>query len=160
MNIAKWLHQTALVRPDAPAIRLGERLHANYAEFAFHSWAIGSHLQTQYGIRRGDRVALFVKNCAEYLEVLYGVIWIGIPGKLRGSSRTRNRSWSSPRPVTCIRVPGILKSNAWRSGYVRQSSRILSAGQMPTNTDRQLTPKKTTSRGYFIRRAPRAAPRA
>jgi acyl-CoA synthetase (AMP-forming)/AMP-acid ligase II len=77
MNIAKWLHQTALVRPDAPAIRLGERLHANYAEFAFHSWAIGSHLQTQYGIRRGDRVALFVKNCAEYLEVLYGVIWIG-----------------------------------------------------------------------------------
>lgn len=77
MNIATWLHQTALVRPNAPAIRVGEKLHANYAEFAFRSWAIGNHLQTHYGIRRGDRVALFAKNCAEYLEMLYGVIWIG-----------------------------------------------------------------------------------
>jgi acyl-CoA synthetase (AMP-forming)/AMP-acid ligase II len=82
------------VRPDAPAIRLGKRLHANYAEFAFHSWAIGSHLQSQYGIRPGDRVALFAKNCAEYLEMLYGVIWIGaIVVPINNKLHPREAAW-------------------------------------------------------------------
>lgn len=77
MNLAYWLHQTALVRPEAPAIRFGEKLHANYAEFAFRSWAVGQYLKDQHDVRPGDRVALFVENCAEYLEMLYGVLWIG-----------------------------------------------------------------------------------
>lgn len=77
MNIASWLHQTGLVRPDAPAIRLGEIIHADYAELAFRSWAVGQYLASHYRIRRGDRVALFAKNCAEYLEMMYGVFWIG-----------------------------------------------------------------------------------
>ncbi|MBB4287596.1 class I adenylate-forming enzyme family protein [Roseospira goensis] len=77
MNLAMWLHQTGRVHADAPAIRTGERLHATYAEFAFRAWALGEHLKSAYGVGRGDRVALFAKNCAEYLEMLYGVLWIG-----------------------------------------------------------------------------------
>ena len=77
MNLANWLHQTALVRPDAPAIRLGQTPYASYAEFAHRSCARGRHLKARYDIRCGDRVALYAKNCAEYLEVLYGVLWIG-----------------------------------------------------------------------------------
>jgi len=77
MNLASWLHQTSRVRPDSPAIYFGERAHATYAEFAHRSWAIGEYLKTQYGIQPGDRVALYARNCAEYLEVLYGVLWIG-----------------------------------------------------------------------------------
>ncbi|EPX85721.1 Long-chain-fatty-acid--CoA ligase [Salipiger mucosus DSM 16094] len=77
MNLASWLHQTGLVRPDAPAIRAGEHLHATYGDFARRACALGRHLQSAHGIGRGDRVALFAKNCAEYLEVVYGVLWIG-----------------------------------------------------------------------------------
>lgn len=77
MNLANWLHQTGLVRPQAPAIRFGLDLHASYSEFAFRSWAIGAHLRDDHGVRPGDRVALFAKNCPEYLEVLYAVWWIG-----------------------------------------------------------------------------------
>lgn len=65
------------MRPDAPAIRCGARLHASYAEFAARACATGAHLRDSHGIRRGDRVALFAKNCAEYLEIVYGVLWIG-----------------------------------------------------------------------------------
>lgn len=77
MNLANWLYQTGLVYPDTPAIRIGGQLHADYATFAFRSRAVGQHIKSRYGIGRGDRVALFVKNCAEYLEMLYGVLWIG-----------------------------------------------------------------------------------
>lgn len=77
MNLAHWLHQTSRIRPDQPAIRLGEDLHATYGTFAKQSCAIGQHLAQTHGITKGDRVALFAKNCAEYLEILYGVLWIG-----------------------------------------------------------------------------------
>ncbi|GGA26788.1 class I adenylate-forming enzyme family protein [Neptunicoccus cionae] len=77
MNLAHWLHQTARARPTRPAILLGEVLHATYEEFAAQSCAIGQHLATHYNIQKGDRVALFTRNCAEYLEILYGVLWIG-----------------------------------------------------------------------------------
>ncbi|MEC7765033.1 MAG: AMP-binding protein [Pseudomonadota bacterium] len=77
MNLALWLHRTGRVRPDAPAIRTGVSLDATYAEFALNAFAVGAYLKTAHGIGRGDRVALFAKNCAEYLEILYGTLWIG-----------------------------------------------------------------------------------
>ncbi|GGH44109.1 AMP-binding protein [Frigidibacter albus] len=77
MNLANWLHQTGLVRPGAPALRSGTQLHATYAEFAFRSSAIGRWLGARHGIGKGDRVAIFTRNCPEYLEILYGVLWIG-----------------------------------------------------------------------------------
>ncbi|MBR9864420.1 MAG: long-chain fatty acid--CoA ligase [Rhodobacteraceae bacterium] len=77
MNLALWLHQTARARPARPAIQTGEVLHATYEDFAAQSCAISRHLAQHYNIKKGDRVALFTRNCAEYLEILYGVLWIG-----------------------------------------------------------------------------------
>lgn len=77
MNISRWLYQTALARPDSPAIRFGTDLHATYAEFARRSAAMGRYLADTLSVERGDRVALFVQNCPEYLEVLHSVLWIG-----------------------------------------------------------------------------------
>ncbi len=77
MNLATWLHRAGRIDPDAPAIRTGERLHATYGGFALRSWAAGEYVRSRYGIRPGDRVALYAKNCAEYLEMLYGVLWAG-----------------------------------------------------------------------------------
>ncbi|WP_340107438.1 class I adenylate-forming enzyme family protein [Pikeienuella sp. HZG-20] len=77
MNISRWLHQTALVRPDAPAIRFGADLHASYGDFARRSAAMGRYLADTLGVGRGDRVALFVGNRPDYLEALHAVLWIG-----------------------------------------------------------------------------------
>ena len=77
MNIATWLYQTALVRPDAPAIRLGNDLCATYGDLARSAAHIGAFLRDTHGIGHGDRVAIFTRNAPEYLELLYGVLWIG-----------------------------------------------------------------------------------
>jgi long-chain acyl-CoA synthetase len=77
MNIANWLHTTARSMPAAPALYNGTELYADYATFAQRACALATGLQQQYGIRQGDRVALFMKNRVEYLEAFYAVWWLG-----------------------------------------------------------------------------------
>jgi long-chain acyl-CoA synthetase len=76
MNIAEWLAASARLHPDAPALLSGNDVNADYATFARRSAAIAANLHTR-GIRPGDRVALFMHNCTEYLECLYGIWWAG-----------------------------------------------------------------------------------
>lgn len=73
MNLATWLHATARRNPDAPAIHAGTRLHASYGDLAARARAIAAGL----GVAPGDRVAIFLPNCPEYLELLYGIWWAG-----------------------------------------------------------------------------------
>lgn len=77
MNISGWLLQTARISPDAPAIRFGADLHVTYSEFAQHSAGMAQYLSETLGVTKGDRVALFMRNRPEYLEVLHAVLWLG-----------------------------------------------------------------------------------
>lgn len=77
MNISYWLYQSALARPENIAIREGEREHATYGQFARRSATIGTYLINQHGVSRGDRVAIFARNCVQYLELLHGILWVG-----------------------------------------------------------------------------------
>lgn len=94
MNIAEWLAATARLRPEAPALLTGFDLDADYRTFARRAAAIGAALSRDYGIKPGDRVALFASNCTQYLECLYGIWWMGaaaipINAKLHG----REAAW-------------------------------------------------------------------
>jgi long-chain acyl-CoA synthetase len=89
MNVAQWLAATARLRPDAPALLTGVTVEADYATFARRASAIGAGLASDYGIQPGDRVGLFMTNCTQYLECLYGIWWMGavaipINAKLHG----------------------------------------------------------------------------
>ncbi len=77
MNLAEWLYRTARTRPDAPALLTGERVDADYRTFAARAAAIAGGLRDRFGVRPGDRVGVFMTNCTEYLEALYGVWWSG-----------------------------------------------------------------------------------
>ena len=77
MNISEWLLQAARVSSDAPAIRCGLDLHATYGQFAARSAGMATYFKDTLGIRKGDRVALFMQNCPEYLEILHAVLWMG-----------------------------------------------------------------------------------
>lgn len=77
MNIANWLHQSARLHPELPALRFGEQLHASYAEFAARVAALASWMKHQQGVGVRDRVAIFMANRCEYLEVAYAAWWIG-----------------------------------------------------------------------------------
>ena len=72
MNIGLWLAQTAQHMPDQPALFLGRDQVANYAEFHDASARLAGWLKAQ-GITAGDRVALFMKNCPDYLICLHAV---------------------------------------------------------------------------------------
>ncbi len=76
MNPAVWLARTAQAQPHATALVKGTITDADYATFAHRSAAIGAAL-SERGIAKGERVAVFMHNCTEYLEVLYGIWWIG-----------------------------------------------------------------------------------
>src|ERR1700712_740242 len=94
MNVAEWLAATARLRPDSPALLRGFDLDSDHAPSARRAAAIGAALTRDYGIRPGDRVALFATNCTQYLECLYGIWWIGaaaipINAKLHG----REAAW-------------------------------------------------------------------
>ncbi|MFK7870745.1 MAG: class I adenylate-forming enzyme family protein [Roseobacter sp.] len=93
MNPAVWLARTAQAHPTAPALFLGTQCVADYATFATRAAAIGASL-ARNGIGAGDRVALFMANCPEYLEILYGAWWIGaavVP--INGKLHAREAAW-------------------------------------------------------------------
>ena len=77
MNPAEWLVRAAKLTPGAPALQKGENVVADYATFAARAAAIGGALRERFGVQPGDRVALFMKNRTEYLEVLYGIWFAG-----------------------------------------------------------------------------------
>ena len=78
MNIAQLLVRSARVYPNAPALYHGKRLVADYAGLAERAARFAGHLRVSCGLRPGDRVGVFMKNCPEYLEVLYGIWYAGL----------------------------------------------------------------------------------
>ena len=77
MNIASWLDATARARPDTPALFVGTRQVATYGELAANVRARAAGLAVRHGIGRGDRVAMFLKNVPQCLELFYAVWWLG-----------------------------------------------------------------------------------
>lgn len=76
MNPAEWLARTARSNPQAPALFHGAEQIADYGAFARRSAALGAHLQGR-GIGPGDRVAVVLPNCPDYLPILYGIWYAG-----------------------------------------------------------------------------------
>jgi long-chain acyl-CoA synthetase len=74
MNLARLLERSATTFPDQPAVALGKHILHDYRTLAQRAAAIGAGL-TSLGLAPGDRVALFMPNSPEYLEILYGA-WI------------------------------------------------------------------------------------
>lgn len=94
MNLANWLVKTAKLHPDAPALFNGTTCCADYAEFANRAASIASHLQTSCGVTKGDRVAVFLPNCTEYLEVLYGIWFLGaVAVPINGKLHKKEAAW-------------------------------------------------------------------
>jgi len=78
MNPAAWLARAARADPDRAAIFRGERAWATYGELAARVARLAAGLRARAALVPGDRVALFMKNCPEYLEALYAIWWAGL----------------------------------------------------------------------------------
>ncbi len=77
MNLAQGLCRAALVHGERPALSLGKRVVASYAEMAGRVARIAGGLLAQ-GLRPGDNVALLMANRPAYLEHLYAIWHAGL----------------------------------------------------------------------------------
>src|SRR5215469_1640592 len=69
MNLALLLFDLARRLPAQPAV--SDDTHAwNYAEFAHRVGCVAGGFSAR-GLEPGDRVMLFMENCAEFLEMLF-----------------------------------------------------------------------------------------
>jgi len=59
--------------PDRPALHFGAGM-VSYREFRAQSEALAGYLQTGCGVRRGDRVALFMHNSPQFVIAYYGIL--------------------------------------------------------------------------------------
>jgi len=78
MTMAQLLRRTAGAAGSLPAVARGDRVLLDYAGLAERAAALAATLCGRFGLHRGDRVALAMKNCPEYLEVIFGLWWAGL----------------------------------------------------------------------------------
>jgi long-chain acyl-CoA synthetase len=78
MNIARLLVRSATVFPDHPAVLQGEQCLLDYRQLAGRAACIAGFLRNTLRLVPRDRVAIFMFNCPEYLEILYGIWWAGL----------------------------------------------------------------------------------
>lgn len=76
MNQAAILRKTAKSHSALTAVSAGERPYQSYAELAGRAARLADGLARRFRLAAGERVAIAMKNCPSYLEVLYG-IWHG-----------------------------------------------------------------------------------
>jgi long-chain acyl-CoA synthetase len=78
MNIAQLLHQSARRLPGQPALAVGERVVSSYSELSRRVQRLSSGLVEKYNLKPGDRVALAMKNCPAYWELLFACWHAGL----------------------------------------------------------------------------------
>jgi len=77
MNLSRTLRSVALAVPRHTAISaLGVSL--TYAELEAQVAAIAGALRKRHGLRKGDRVGIWMENCVELFPVLFGVWRAGL----------------------------------------------------------------------------------
>jgi acyl-CoA synthetase (AMP-forming)/AMP-acid ligase II len=78
MNTAIFLHRTARSFPEQPALAHGTDITATYRGFSDQAAQLAGALTGQYGLQKGDRVALIMKNHPQYWICLFAVWHAGL----------------------------------------------------------------------------------
>ena len=72
MNLSLTLRTVALCHGERPAVTAGGAT-LTYGAFENQVSRIAGSLARRHGIERGNRVAIVMENCADYLPALYGI---------------------------------------------------------------------------------------
>ena len=77
MNLATWVERNGRRRRDAPALAVGDEVHATWAQFAERVAGAATGLRDR-GLAPGDRVAILMRNRPEYLEAQFAAWHAGL----------------------------------------------------------------------------------
>ena len=78
MNLAQLLIKAARTHGQRPAISRGHDVLLSYAQFARRVAVIARNLRERHELKAGDRIALVMTNCAEYLQLLFAAWFAGL----------------------------------------------------------------------------------
>ena len=73
MNLAVAFANSVRSRPAKIALIWGER-EFSYAELWAQSLKLASELQVKFGVKPGERVGLWLKNCPEFVPALFAIL--------------------------------------------------------------------------------------
>src|SRR6266568_3909602 len=76
MNLASAFAASVQKHQQKTALYWGEREYS-YAELWAQSMVVAERLQQRFGVKAGDRVGLWLKNCPEFIPALFGVLYTG-----------------------------------------------------------------------------------
>ena len=76
MNLTSAFADSIRKHPTKTALFWGER-EFSYAQLGDHSKRVSEQLQQNFGIKAGDRVGLWLKNCPAYIPCLFGILQSG-----------------------------------------------------------------------------------
>ena len=76
MDLAQAFADSAQKHLSKPAIFYGDQ-QFTYASLFEQTNALAAHLATELGVQPGDRVALWLKNCPEFVPALFGILSAG-----------------------------------------------------------------------------------
>src|SRR5579884_2581060 len=76
MNLASAFEKSVQQNPQKTALYWGEREYS-FQELWTETAKVAHHLQQELGVKPGDRVALWLKNCPEFIPALFGILQAG-----------------------------------------------------------------------------------
>jgi long-chain acyl-CoA synthetase len=76
MNLALAFAQTAEGALGKTALFWGDT-EFTYEQLLSQSRWVGERLRSEFGVRRGDRVGIWLKNCPEFVPALFGILGTG-----------------------------------------------------------------------------------
>ncbi len=78
MNLAAWVERAKRAHGDRPALALGKTVVCDYAMFGRRVERLAASLRRTCSLEPGDRVALVMKNCPAYIEILFSIWHAGL----------------------------------------------------------------------------------
>ncbi|HWM44817.1 MAG TPA: AMP-binding protein, partial [Burkholderiales bacterium] len=78
MNLVHLLLRSARWLPERPALATGRRVVRSYGEMASRVGRLASGFTRNLSLQKGARVALAMRNCPEYYEILFACWHAGL----------------------------------------------------------------------------------
>ncbi len=78
MNIANHMVRAGLAHGERPAVARADAVLLTYQALAERVARLAGGITIRLGLKPGDRVALTMKNCPQYLEILYACWHAGL----------------------------------------------------------------------------------
>lgn len=131
MNIATFLARTARVHPDNAAVSLGEKVWVRYGELMKRVAVMAASFRNVLKLRPGDRVAMAMGNCPEYVELWYAAWYAGlttVPMNAKLHPKELEYILQNSGARVCFVTPELAQSVSASGGSLPALERIVETG--------------------------------